>query len=269
MELKEETLCKDTLEIIREYYQLNTEPLFSVLSDDCVWMGTGNLLFSGATAIKDLFREGFIMPVCHLEDPDFRLVETGCREQMIVLGQYVLNSSKDAHLINAVKQRSTFCYRLEKGQWQLYHMHVSNEWGDLVGDEIFPFQISTQTYHYVRKILAESENRKPPKLIIKTRAADQFIDAPMVFYIQAADKDCIFHMLNERKQVSMMLKDLQKQLPPNFYQIHRSFYVNADYVAEIKRYTVTLITGEELPIPKMRYTQIRKELTALIEKQKG
>lgn len=34
MELKQETICEDTLEFIQEYYRLNTEPLFSVLADD-------------------------------------------------------------------------------------------------------------------------------------------------------------------------------------------------------------------------------------------
>lgn len=63
------------------------------------------------------------------------------------------------------------------------------------------------------------------------------------------------------------MKDLQEQLPSNFYRIHRSFCVNVNYVAKIERYCVTLVTGEVLPIPKMRYTQIREALTALIEKR--
>lgn len=41
MELKRETICENTLEFIQEYYRLNTGPLFSVLSDDCVWLGPG------------------------------------------------------------------------------------------------------------------------------------------------------------------------------------------------------------------------------------
>ena len=35
VEIKKETVCEDTLYILREYYHLNTEPLFSVLADDC------------------------------------------------------------------------------------------------------------------------------------------------------------------------------------------------------------------------------------------
>lgn len=267
MELKRETVCENTLDIITEYYRLNTEPLFSVLADDCVWLGTGNLLASGAAAIRGFFKGGFIMPFFHLEEPDFRLIETGCRGQLIVLGQYTLYSDGDAQLICAGKQRATFCYRQESGEWRLYHMHISNEWNELVGGEIFPVQIGTQTYHYFKKMLAESVSRKPPMLIIKTDLANQFIDTNTIIYIQAMDRDCILHMLNERKQVSRALKELQEQLPSNFYRIHRSFCVNSDYVTKIERYNVTLITGEELPVPKMRYTRIREELTALIEKR--
>lgn len=103
MELKRETICEDTLEFVQEYYCLNTESLFSILADDCVWIGTGNVLASGAAAIRGFFKDGFIMPPFHLADPDFRLVETGCEGQLIVLGQYALYSDGDAQLISAVK----------------------------------------------------------------------------------------------------------------------------------------------------------------------
>lgn len=73
MELKRETICENTLEFVQEYYHLNTEPLFSILADDCVWMGTGNVLASGAAAIRGFFKDGFIMPPYHLAEPDFRL----------------------------------------------------------------------------------------------------------------------------------------------------------------------------------------------------
>lgn len=267
MELKRETICENTLEFIRAYYHLNPEPLFSVLADDCVWMGTGNVLASGAAAIRGFFKDGFIMPQAHLEEPDFRLIETAYEGQLIVLGQYDLYSDGEAQLINAVKQRGTFCYRQEDSGWRLYHMHISNEWSELVGDEIFPVRISTQTYHYVKKLLTDSVSRKSPTLVIKTDLANQFIDTNTIVYIQAMDRECILHMLNERKQVLRSLKDLQEQLPPNFYRIHRSFCVNSDYVTKIERYAVTLVIGEVLPVPKMRYTKIREELTDLIEKR--
>ena len=77
MEIRKETVCEDTLNIIRQYYRPNTEPLFSVLSDDCVWLSVGNLLVSGAEAIRMQFQNGFLMPSFALEEPSFRQIGTG------------------------------------------------------------------------------------------------------------------------------------------------------------------------------------------------
>lgn len=167
MELNRETLCEYTLKLIREYYRLNAKPLLSVLSDDCVWLGPGNLFASGAAAIKELFKDGFIMSAFRLEEPDFRFIEPGYADQLIILGQYTLYPEKNSPFISAAKQRATFCYRQEKGGWRIYHMHVSNEWSELIGSEIFPIQTSTQTYRYVKKLLTENKNKIFPMLIIK------------------------------------------------------------------------------------------------------
>ena len=44
--------------------------------------------------------------------------------------------------------------------------------------------------------------------------------------------------------------------------------MNCNYVAKIERYKLTLITGEELPIPKMRYMQIRNDITEMIQRKR-
>ena len=38
MELNADNIANLTQYLIREYYKLNTEPLFSVLAEDCVWL---------------------------------------------------------------------------------------------------------------------------------------------------------------------------------------------------------------------------------------
>lgn len=58
IKVKRETICEDTLYIIREYYKLNIDPFLSVLSKDCVWLSIGNLLAFGAEAVKAQFKGG-------------------------------------------------------------------------------------------------------------------------------------------------------------------------------------------------------------------
>ena len=269
MEIKKETVCEDTLYIIREYYRLNTAPLFDVLAGDCVWLSIGNLLVSGAEAIKAQFQDGFLMPRFELEEPSFRQIETGSAGQLMVLGEYTLYASGQADIVCTARQRLTFCYREEADGYRLYHMHVSNEYSELVGEEVFPVQITKQTYRYVQRLLKESGENNNQRLAVKENGSVSFIEMSMIQCIQALERESILYLVNEHRQVQASIKALEAELPPHFYRLHRSYFINCDYVAKIERYKLTLITGEELPIPKMRYTQIREDVTAIIEKKAG
>ncbi len=270
IDIKKESICEDTLYIAREYYHLNTEPLFSVLAKDCVWLNIGNLTVCGAEAIKAQFKDDFVMPPFELEEPDFRQIETGNDEQLMVLGEYMLYASENEEIICMGKQRLTFCYRMAEDRYQLYHMHVSNEYSELVGDEVFPVQISRQTYQYVQELLKESGKHSNRKLSVKEHGGLSFVDTDMIQYIEALERESILHLVNKNRQVQTSIKEMKEELPEHFYRLHRSYYVNCNYVARIERYKLTLITGDELPIPKMRYTQIREDIKEIIEeKRKG
>lgn len=57
-----------------------------------------------------------------------------------------------------------------------------------------------------------------------------------------------------------LLKYVQDILPANFIRIHRGYIVNSDHVCHLERCRAFLTDGTEIPIPKDKYTQIRKEL---------
>ena len=268
MEIRKETVCDDTLHIITEYYRLNIEPLFGVLAEDCVWLGIGDLTVWGAEAIRAQFKNGFIMPPFELEEPSFQQIETGNDDQLMVLGEYTLYSSRQAELICTVRQRLTFCYRREQDAYRLYHMHVSNEYSELVGDEIFPVQVSRQTYQYVQRLLKESAKNGNRRLALKSEGSAIFVDTGMIVYIEARERTSILHLPHEQRHIQVAIKDIEGELPRSFYRLHRSYFINCDYVAKIERYKLTLITGEELPVPKARYMEIRDAISGIIQQKK-
>ena len=55
-------------------------------------------------------------------------------------------------------------------------MHVSNEYNELVGDEIFPVQVSRQTYQYVQRLLRESGKSNNRRLAVKENGSVSFIE---------------------------------------------------------------------------------------------
>lgn len=71
MELTMENAAEYTEYMFREYYYLNTQPFFSALDTDVMWIGPGNLFVFGKMAAKNYFKDGFIMPCIELEDVEF------------------------------------------------------------------------------------------------------------------------------------------------------------------------------------------------------
>lgn len=251
--------------IITEYYKLNAEPFFSVLSKNCVWILPGGQIVIGAEAIREMFQDGFVMPAFQIEDMEFDLLNTGSPEQIGVFGTYSLYSDAESDMILAGKQRVTMMFRKEKDEFRLYHLHVSNEWDELGEDEVFPVRISRQTYHYVQKLLQESGKPPSRRIVIKVENASYAFDPDMVLYVEAVDKVCTVYMLNRAMVIRQPITVLEAQFPKQFYRIHRSYLVNCHFIFQVERYAVTLVNGTVLPIPAKRYMEVREEITALIK----
>ncbi|MBQ3975725.1 MAG: LytTR family transcriptional regulator, partial [Lachnospiraceae bacterium] len=55
------------------------------------------------------------------------------------------------------------------------------------------------------------------------------------------------------------LTDIELKLPSeNFIKIHRSYIVNASYIYLIGRSSVSLTTGEDLPLSRNRVQEVRR-----------
>lgn len=251
--------------IMTEYYKLNTEPFFSVLSKNCVWILPGGPVVIGAEAIRALFEDGFVMPPFYTEDVEFDLLNTGCEEQIGVFGTYSLFSDMESEMVLAVKQRVTMLFRKEKDDFRLYHLHVSNEWTELAEDEVFPMQISSQTYHYVQKLLQERGQTQSHRIVIKVENATYAFDPDRVLYVEAADKACTIHMMNRTMVIRQPIAVLEAQFPKQFCRIHRSYLVNCRFIVKVERYAVTLVNSTALPIPAKRYMEVREKITALLK----
>lgn len=111
------------------------------------------LIFVGAETIRAQFAGGMISPVFHLKEPKFYQINSGNTDQITVYGEYFAYSDLASKMLLSERQRVTFCYRRENNEWRIYHMHVSNPWSQVSGNEIFPDQISQQTYEYLQECI--------------------------------------------------------------------------------------------------------------------
>ncbi len=85
-------------------------------------------------------------------------------------------------------------------------------------------------------------------------------DISKIKYVEAQRKDCVIHTKEGASSVRIKFMNLEEMLIEyNFIKIHRSFLVNADEVSQIKKESVLLTTGEELPLSRSLREQVKQE----------
>ena len=161
-------------QVIAAYYSKDYEPLFARITEGCTFIGACREVFHGADELRAALPESEA-PVMFLRDAVFEIASPGCesRTDAVVVGTYQVYTGPRETMLCSVKQRATVCCTLSADGWKAYHIHTSNEWNEVVGDEVFPVKTSRETYEYVRAILRTerragmlpraSRSRRPPR----------------------------------------------------------------------------------------------------------
>lgn len=88
-----------------------------------------------------------------------------------------------------------------------------------------------------------------------------FIPEDSVIYAEAGKGvKCWLHLAKETVAVNMLLKDVTAKLPAYYYRCHSSFTVNTRMISSVAAYRITLVNGEEIPVPEKKYAKVKKEI---------
>jgi DNA-binding LytR/AlgR family response regulator len=87
-----------------------------------------------------------------------------------------------------------------------------------------------------------------------------------LLYVESKLHTLEFHVMDNDGKVYTMnetLNTFENRLAENdFIRIHHSYLVNVKHIRNVVRYKAILTNGVELPIPKARYTEVRKRFIA-------
>ena len=64
-------------------------------------------------------------------------------------------------------------------------------------------------------------------------------------------------------EVAISIREIVLAYPKLFLRCHASHFVNPNYVKSLRRFTVTMMDGAELPIPEKSYTAFKRAMNAL------
>lgn len=250
--------------VIASYYAKDYEPFFSRITEDCSFIGAGNMMYFSRKEMLDVLEADEMAPHLLMRNTRFSILgDPAFRgERAIVFGTYDLFSGLKEKMLLAAQQRITVCCRLTDEGWKACHIHSSNEWRELVDEDTFPIQVSMDTYRYVQSILRTGRQvGGAARAVLREAGGSSRVVAPdAILYIEAAGRRSIVHELNGSYELNLLLGDAERQLGDAFVRVHRGYLVNIAHVRALRRGEVELDGGVAVPVPERRHAAVRLEI---------
>lgn len=107
-----------------------------------------------------------------------------------------------------------------------------------------------------------NEKMIPPKVhrVVAVNEAVYNLDETVLLYIESLKDHIIWHYGNESVESIDTLKRLEQELSEDFIRVHRSYIVNKRNVSSIQRCSVTMVNGDNIPIPYKKYVEVKEKL---------
>lgn len=262
--MKGNDLIYRSIHIITEYYKNNLQPFFESVSDDILWIGPAerqqirgkeNLLRAWAAESHSLtfsmgdIKAESVSPHSHVRE---------------VLLHYKVSTHFPNGNVIAHDQRLHFTWRVrtvkkDSGREflpEIVMIHISNAWKYDSRDTIYPV-------HYETVYPAQVPSK--PEIFLTVKAVDNAVHrlaASRILYVDTVKRTgrLTVHTENGDVVICDTLPSLAERYPDLFLRAHAKYLVNPDHVREIRRFSMTLSDGTELPIPEKKYTEVKKAL---------
>ncbi len=248
-----------TNECLSRFWQKDYIFVANLCTEDAVWIGSvqKQYIVGHENILQDFCECAEELQPCHLINAEFQAV--ACDSKLcVVTGRYLVTTDSSADYFLQVQQRCTFVWERTAVELRARHIHVSNPMGELkiAQNEMFPNTMGKMAHRY---IMHHIEQRSGSQKITAygTGGSLHFFQMSDIVYISAMGKESTVKTLNGETDVKSSISELSAQAGDALVSVHRSYPVNPDYITTIERYSVTLATGDKLPIPEKKYNALR------------
>ncbi|MEI3171317.1 MAG: LytTR family transcriptional regulator [Lachnospiraceae bacterium] len=255
-----------TYECLSRYWQKDYMFIVSYCAEQVIWCGArqDEFLLTRSDVAEDFRFNAEGLQPCHLLNAEFYAQSNA--SFCVVTGNYRVVTDETADFFLQAQQRCTFVWEKTKEGPRIRHMHVSNPIGEMKmdGKEAFPNKMGKMAYRYM---MNEIQRRTCASRISAygTNGSLTFFELPKVLFISALGKESVVQTADGKTFVKNSISDLQKQAGDALIAIHRSYLVNPEFIRDIRRYTITLKNGTELPVPQRKYDDLRQKLATLYQ----
>ncbi len=106
----------------------------------------------------------------------------------------------------------------------------------------------------------DSGYKRSGKIILHCIEGDIKFETDEIILIETGNHRCIIHLSDKEYHIYESLANMEIILRVyGFLRIHQSYLVNMLYVRSINSYILTFDNGDQLPVSKARYKEIKGE----------
>lgn len=100
-------------------------------------------------------------------------------------------------------------------------------------------------------------HQEEEKLVVKQNGIIYAIPYQEISCFESKGRKVFIYTLSDKVEIYEKMGDLQKRLPGDFIQCHKSFLVNMSCIRRIDKNQILLNTGAEIPISRAKYAETR------------
>ncbi len=160
-----------------------------------------------------------------------------------------------ARRIGQLDARAKIIYMGDGAQTDVQELFLSP--ANLSGFLIKPVKLSMLERNF-RKALATSQKPRDRRLEIKYKNETAAVLYEDITYLESMGHLVVIHTRQRDYHSYDRLERMLKVLPSYFLHCHKSYAVNMNYVRNMDKKRVILLSGKEIPISRARYNESRE-----------
>ncbi|MFI3327314.1 MAG: LytTR family transcriptional regulator [Clostridia bacterium] len=256
--IPEQEIINLSKELMQCFYNRTIGDNLKYIADDFMWIGAFD--FQYTTSLEEFLsitQSEFNSVPFVMMNEEFSLIykSVTC---YIVSAKFNLATKTEHGTVINTHTRLTIVWKYIGDDLKIAHVHGSNA-QDIPLIPTNKSDNNTQNTDFMQYLTTVGKHDYSKKLSFRdvTGAYMYFLENE-ILYLKADLQNTYLHTKNKTIRIPGVLSETSKHLPENFYRIHKSFVVNANLVKSLKRYIVTLVSDEELPISKDKFIAFRE-----------
>lgn len=256
----ERDLLENSKRAVHLYFERDMKNFADLLADDFIWIGSYNFQYTNRKSdfLKASEKEGKEQPA-QISEEEYHLLSHE-NNLWIVYGCFSASAFDQSGKLLYTHQRLTMVWKKEHNSLKLLHINCTMA-RDIMLETALPIQEKllpeTRWFDYIRQL--EQSRDETPVFIKDIEGENHYLLPSEIFYAHAENKYSMIYTFRQTIHSCHTLQQLLKTVP-QLLQVHKSWLINPAYLLRIRRYSITLSRGIEIPVGKSRYNEIIEHL---------